>query len=155
MRQLFFFLLLLPLCHRVTAQTFLAVDTTGLHSNPSIEEPLARTTDCFGPGENRMPVFLGGDTALVGFLNKHIHWPDTLPTSVHGKVYVRFTVDRKGSVRNIAVMRSLHPAADAEATRVVSLLSGHFLPGTNKKRQPIDVDYTLPLYFNPQPRPRP
>ncbi|WP_354578297.1 energy transducer TonB [Hymenobacter sp. UYP22] len=66
-----------------------------------------------------------------------------------GRVYVRFIVDRKGHVGNVAVVRTLHPAADAEAIRVANLLSGHFLPGTNKKRQPIDVGYTLPFFFHP------
>ncbi|WP_394332391.1 energy transducer TonB [Hymenobacter swuensis] len=96
-----------------------------------------------------MPTFIGGDTALVSFLNKHVRWPNNLPITVRGKVYVRFLVDTKGNVRDIAVVRSLHPVADAEAVRATQLLSGHFTPGTDSNHQPIDFLYTLPIFFNP------
>ncbi|MET4105778.1 hypothetical protein ABIB60_001112 [Hymenobacter sp. UYP22] len=67
---------LLFVSSRAFAQIAEAVDATGLHRNSNIEVLPVR--DCFGPGENSMPIFIGGDTALIGFLNRNIHWPDSL-----------------------------------------------------------------------------
>jgi TonB family protein len=94
-----------------------------------------------------MPQFPGGESALLSFIQKNL---TKLPITqcyngIPGKVICRFVVEKDGSVSNITVIRSLDPACDKEAVRVLKLLP-KFTPG-KQNGQAVRVYYTLPVIF--------
>jgi TonB family protein len=90
------------------------------------------------------PVFKdGGDLGLKKFIGENLHYPKT-GECVTGKVYVLFTIDTLGNVKDIEIKRGITPSTDKEAIRVVSLMK--FIRGTNYGK-PIDTKMVLPISF--------
>jgi protein TonB len=54
-------------------------------------------------------------------------------------------VETDGSVTEVEVVRTLHPALDEEAARVVASMP-NWIPG-EQNQQPVRVRYTLPIAF--------
>lgn len=64
--------------------------------------------------------FPGGHTSLMDFVKKNFKMPDELKdTNIQGKVYVRFIIERNGSVSYPEILRGLHPLIDKEVKRLV------------------------------------
>jgi len=64
--------------------------------------------------------FPGGYTSLMDFVKKNFKMPDELKdTNIQGKVYVRFIIERNGSVSYPEILRGLHPLIDNEVKRLV------------------------------------
>jgi TonB family protein len=109
------------------------------------EEDFADEEEVFLAAEQN-PEFPGGVGAMVDFVNKNTHYPESeLGNGVKGKVFVRFVVEKDGSITNAQVMRGLGEAFDAEALRVVSQLP-KFSPG-KRRGNPVRVQYMLPVSF--------
>lgn len=68
-----------------------------------------------------MPTFKGKDVGEFSkWVKERIEYPDiALANGVQGKVFVGFTVEADGSVKNVAVIRSLSKLFDEEVVRVV------------------------------------
>ncbi|ADQ79517.1 TonB family protein [Paludibacter propionicigenes WB4] len=96
----------------------------------------------------QMPQFPGGEKELFKFINKNLKYPITGP-DVFGKVMCRFIVNSDGSVSNPEVIRSLDPACDKEAVRVIKLLP-KFIPGKQNGVN-VSVWYILPITFKLNP----
>lgn len=86
----------------------------------------------------------GGDIGLKKFISKSLRYPKT-NESVTGKVYVGFTVDTLGNVKDIEIKRGITSSTDEEAIRIVKLLT--FIPGTRFGR-PIQINMVLPISFS-------
>jgi TonB family protein len=127
------------------------IETTNSTSPSSLADTTLKTNTAeqmsFG-GVEQMPVFKGGQERLSRLLQKNMRRSSEAP-QLQGKVFVGFTVDKEGHVRNAKVLRSLHPALDAEALRLVQLLDCEFTPG-QQNHQPVDVKYALPITFTPR-----
>lgn len=70
----------------------------------------------------QMPEFPGGDKGLSRFLSKNLKYPAREKREgIQGLVRIQFVVTEDGTVDpdNITVIRSVHPALDAEAIRVI------------------------------------
>jgi TonB family protein len=85
----------------------------------------------------------GGDIGLEKFLLENLHYPKT-GECVYGRVYIGFTIDTLGNVKNIEIKRGITPSTDQEAIRVVKMLT--FIPGTRFGR-PIETKMVLPISF--------
>lgn len=96
-------------------------------------------------------MYLGGEEALFKFLRDNIKYPEEASkNNIGGCVVVQFIVEADGSVSNIEIVSNVHPALDAEALRVVSLM-----PKWNSFDDgPRGICYRLPLYFK-QPTQKP
>ncbi len=93
-----------------------------------------------------MPEFPGGELALRKFLAEAVQYPFVAQENgIEGKVYVTFVVDKDGSVSNAQVMRSVHPALDAEALRVVNSLP-KWKPG-KQGGEFVRVSFSVPINF--------
>lgn len=90
----------------------------------------------------QMPSFPGGSSALMQFLSNNICYPNTTAT---GRVVVQFVVEKDGSISNTKVVRSIDPALDKEALRVVSSMP-NWIPGKQGGVN-IRVKYTIPITF--------
>ncbi len=96
-----------------------------------------------------MPVFPGGETEVRKFIANNIRYPkEALKYGEVGKVYVTFIVAKDGAVEKVRIVRSVSPALDNEAIRVVSTMP-NWIPGKNKG-EPVNVQYTMPVNFQLQ-----
>ena len=95
----------------------------------------------------KMPQFPGGDDSLMHFFRKSIRIERVIDHG-HGIqriVVVRFIISKSGSVTHVEVVRSLDPASDKEAIRVIKLLPD-FIPGKQNGVN-VPVYFTLPISF--------
>lgn len=127
-----------------------------------IKKPFKITLTGFNYGENgfdekapgevfvvveEMPVFKGGNKALLKFIKDNLKYPDELSeSSITGTVILRFCVNYKGKVELISISRGAHPLLNEEAVRVVSMLPD-FKPG-KQGGKPVNVWYSLPIMFS-------
>ncbi len=91
-----------------------------------------------------MPEFPGGTQALMEYIRNNIKWPDE-ESSVQGRVIVSFVVEKDGSISNAKVVKSVHPAFDAEALRVVNGMP-KWIPG-KQNGEPVNTKYVMPVIF--------
>jgi periplasmic protein TonB len=92
------------------------------------------------------PVFPGGETELMKYIGNNLKYPViALENGIQGKVMLRFVVTKTGMVDKVEILRSLDPACDKEAIRVVKTLP-RFIPG---KQNGINVAvwFNLPIVF--------
>ncbi|WP_455067108.1 energy transducer TonB [Prevotella melaninogenica] len=95
---------------------------------------------CFPP----MPSFPGN---IQQFLRTHLVWPAGRKNkNVEGRVVVKFYIDRNGSCSQFKVLRSLSPAFDTEALRVLKLMPKWNVDSTAKG----GTWYVLPVSFKKQ-----
>ncbi len=94
----------------------------------------------------KMPLFPGGDRALLDFIKDNTHYPDSAKAkNIQGKVILRFIVNPEGGVEDVMVLKGVHPLLDEEAIRVVNKLPA-FTPGYQGGR-PVNVYYMVPITF--------
>ncbi len=92
------------------------------------------------------PEFVGGQAALMKFLSKNIKYPQMArETGISGTVYVRFVVEKNGSVSQVKVVRGIGGGCDEEAMRVVKMMP-KWKPG-RQRGKPVRVNFTLPVKF--------
>lgn len=95
---------------------------------------------------DRAPVYPGGGQAMGLFFLEHLKYPEAARAKgFTGKVLVTATVNADGSLSSPVVAQSLSPECDAEALRVVSLLTG-WQPAMRRSR-PVAVLIQLPVPF--------
>lgn len=96
---------------------------------------------------DQMPVFNGGDAALLKFIAENTTYPASAKEAgIQGRVIVGFVVGEDGTVNNVKVAKGVDPALDAEAVRVVKLLPTFEKPGMNKGKS-VQVFYHVPITF--------
>lgn len=93
----------------------------------------------------QMPSFPGGTQALMDYLKENTRWPGSPESCVQGRVVVSFVVEKDGSISEPKVVKSLDPAFDAEALRVVSMMP-KWIPG-KFYGEATRVKYCLPIIF--------
>lgn len=97
----------------------------------------------------QMPMFPGGDAALMGYLRDNIHYPTVAAENgVQGRVVVGFVVERDGSITDVNVLRSVDPSLDREAMRVVKSMP-RWTPG-KQNGSAVRVKYQVPVTFRLQ-----
>jgi len=83
---------------------------------------------------------------LMSYIAKNLKYPVIAQENgIQGKVILRFVVSKTGVVDKIEVVRSLDPACDKEAVRVVRTLQ-RWIPGKQNGVN-VSVYYTLPIAF--------
>ena len=76
-----------------------------------------------------IPEFPGGEDALHRFMIEHTKYPKSAKKKrVSGTVYVQFVINEKGEIENVHIPRSVNPALDREAIRVVENMP-NWIPG--------------------------
>lgn len=97
----------------------------------------------------QMPVFPGGEVALMKWLSNNIQYPPAaMENNVQGRVVVQFVVTKTGAIGEVKVVRSVDRDLDNEAIRVCKKLP-KFTPG-RMNGQAVNVWYTLPVQFKLQ-----
>lgn len=94
----------------------------------------------------QMPQFPGGFQKMHEFIKENMQYPKELEeTCVQGRVIVAFVVERNGKLSNIKVVKSLEPALDKEALRIVKLMP-RWIPG-RQNGITVRVKYIIPITF--------
>ena len=95
----------------------------------------------------QMPAYPGGMGECLKFLATQIKYPEeAVKAGVQGRVIAQFTVRKDGTLSDLKILRSIHPALDAEALRVIALMP-KWQPGM-QRGEAVDVRYTIPVSFS-------
>ena len=114
-------------------------------SLPSEEEPKVKDYE----DVEQLPEFPGGPQALFKYLSDNICYPKgAFDASIQGRVIVQFVVDKDGTIRDAKIVRSVDPALDAEAQRVIYSMP-KWIPG-RQNGEAVAMKYTLPITFRLQ-----
>lgn len=95
-----------------------------------------------------MPTFNGGDpaTEFRKYIAQNLQYPEiAAENGVSGRVIVQFAVNKTGQVVDAVVVRSVDPALDKEAIRVV-MSSPKWAPGKQRGKA-VKVLFTFPINF--------
>lgn len=95
----------------------------------------------------KKPSFQGGDANdFSRWIAQRLEYPEIAKENgVEGRVVLRFTVMKDGTLGNLTVLRSVDPSLDKEALRVVST-SPKWEPGRQRDRA-VNVTYEFPVIF--------
>jgi TonB family protein len=94
----------------------------------------------------KMPSYPGGEEAIMKFLLDNIKYPELARTNgIQGTVYVKFIVEKDGSVTNVNLQRGIGGGCDEEAVRVVSIMPKWISGKQNGKT--VRVQFILPIKF--------
>ena len=95
----------------------------------------------------QMPQFPGGFQKMNEFIEENMQYPKKCAEKgVYGRVIVAFVVERSGQLSNIRVVKSVHPALDKEALRIVKLMP-RWIPG-EQNGVTVRVKYIIPIRFS-------
>ena len=90
-----------------------------------------------------MPI---NDVTIVAFYAKSIKYPVAAQENgVQGRVIINFVVDDDGSISHVKVAKSVDPALDREAMRVVESMP-KWIPG-KQNGECVQVRYSVPVVF--------
>jgi len=90
--------------------------------------------------------FPGGNYWLPKYLKRYIKYPlEERKKRINGIVYVQFTVDRDGNIKDAKIVQSVSPNLDSEALRVVKSMPV-WQPAIMHNRR-VSMIYTLPIQF--------
>ncbi|MBD2767002.1 energy transducer TonB [Hymenobacter sp. BT664] len=88
----------------------------------------------------------GGQTAIVAAIQRAVKYPNlALRNGVEGKVFVSFTVDPKGEVTDVKIVKGLGSGLDEETIRAIKTLP-RFIPGKQNGRE-VSVSFTVPVTY--------
>ena len=94
----------------------------------------------------QMPIFEGGDAALLKYLGENLKLPEEdKERGIQGRMVVGFIVEKDGSLTNVKVLRAVDIAIDAEVLRVVKGMP-KWIPGRQNGKR-VRVRYLLPIHI--------
>jgi periplasmic protein TonB len=92
------------------------------------------------------PEFPGGIRELYKYIGANLKYPSAAQrANVSGKVFVKFVVEKDGSVGEVNILKGIGFGCDEEAGRVIKSLP-KFAPGKQNGRN-VRVWYTLPVSY--------
>jgi TonB family protein len=116
---------------------------------PSDKKQVTGMTDGAYQKVDVMPVYPGGNEALLKYIIDSTHYPkDAKIQNIQGKVLVRFVVNANGSVQDVSVLKGVSPSLDAESVRIVKTLP-KFKPAELEGKT-VPVWYVIPIQFSLQ-----
>ena len=94
----------------------------------------------------QMPIYEGGDAALLKYLRENLKLPEEdKERGMQGRLVVGFVVEKDGSLTNVKVLRAVDIALDAEVLRVVKGMP-KWIPGRHNGQR-VRVRYLLPIHI--------
>ena len=94
----------------------------------------------------QMPNFPGGYHMMQNFIKKNLHYPkECAEKGIQGRVIIAVVVERSGKLTNIRVVKSVNPALNKEALRIVNLMP-KWIPGRQSDKE-VRVKYIIPITF--------
>lgn len=100
------------------------------------------TSDSVFTFVEEMPIFPGGEKAMMAFLTKHFKLPDFID-AYSALIIVGFIVEKDSSLINISIIKSGGAAMDKEIERIVSSMP-KWIPGKHNGKT-VRVRMNIPL----------
>lgn len=100
-------------------------------------------------GTEKMPEPKEGISGFIKNIRTNIKYPKSvLDGDVSGKVFLKFVVEKDGSITDIQVLKGISNCqeCDEEAVRVVKQYSNKWIPAS-QNGEPIRCAYTIPITF--------
>jgi len=95
----------------------------------------------------KRPEFKGGTRGMYKFLSQNIKYPnEAMKNKISGKVFLRFIVEKDGTLSDIQLMKGIGYGFDLEAIRVVKTMP-NWIPGLNANKA-VRCYYNLPISFS-------
>lgn len=95
---------------------------------------------------DQSPEFVGGQSALMQYLQSNLTYPDKARTdSVQGTVFVTFVVETDGVINDVRILRGVSKELDEVSLQVVRAMP-NWTPGY-QKGEPVRVQFNLPIRF--------
>lgn len=114
--------------------------------SPSSKEAKDEKTEKPESIPEKAPEFKGGKEAMYEFLAKNMVYPKKAQEEgIQGNVFIRFAIEKDGSMSNVEVVRSLSPETDEEAVRVIKSMP-KWEPGTTNGK-PVRAYFVIPIRF--------
>lgn len=111
-----------------------------------LDEVMLPDDDKIYTAVDEMPEFPGGGKELMTYLTKNIKYPQAAhEAGIEGRVIVSFVVEKEGKITNCQVVKSVDPALDQEALRLINTFPA-WTPGKNNG-EVVRTKYTLPISF--------
>jgi protein TonB len=109
---------------------------------PEIDEPEVGRWDV-----TEQATFEGGNlTTFHAWLQKNVTYPQSaIEARLSGRITLFFSVNTKGQVCDVKIIKGIHPALDEEAIRTI-LSSPKWAPAKFNGR-PVKQNFTVPLIF--------
>ncbi|MBR5781508.1 MAG: energy transducer TonB [Bacteroidales bacterium] len=90
--------------------------------------------------------FPGGQNEMLKYLQENLQYPEAAKANnVHGRVIVKFIVERDGSLSDIKVMKGIGSGCNEEAIRLIQSMP-KWKPGKNKGKE-VRVSMMVPVNF--------
>ncbi|MDD6003235.1 MAG: energy transducer TonB [Bacteroidales bacterium] len=103
-------------------------------------------TVCIFIAAEEMPMFKGGDKALLKYISENVVYPEIAKENdIQGTVYIGFVIDEKGKVTDVTLVRGVDPLLDKEALKVVENLPD-WKPGKQSGKN-VKVRMNIPIKF--------
>ncbi|SFT34496.1 protein TonB [Lishizhenia tianjinensis] len=69
---------------------------------------------------DEVATFVGGQKAMMTYLIDHVRYPDSAKQEgISGKVYLRFVVEKDGSISSVEVLKGVNELLDAQAKKAI------------------------------------
>ena len=96
------------------------------------------------------PQFPGGDEDLKQWINSNVQYPIiAIQENIQGRVFVKFIIEKDGSIGKVEIARGRHPELDKEAIRVIRSIPFKFKPAILKGKA-VRTWFTYPVTFKLQ-----
>ena len=90
--------------------------------------------------------FPGGQNEMLKYLQENLQYPEAAKANnVHGRVIVKFIIERDGSLSDIKVMKGIGSGCNEEAIRLIQSMP-KWKPGKNKGKE-VRVSMMVPVNF--------
>lgn len=123
--------------------------TATLHIDTTIRPFNPADTDKIFTAVEQEPMPKGGIAAFYQYLAQNMHYPEkAYEKGVQGIVFLKFVIEKDGSISNIMVLKSVSKEIDAEAVRVLRT-APKWDPGMQGGR-PVRVMSQVPMSFKLQ-----
>lgn len=91
--------------------------------------------------------FPGGKAAMMQWIAKQMKYPEeAVKQNISGRTFVSFVINQDGSISDAQIVRSVHPALDQEALRVVQAMP-NWIPGKLRGKA-AKTKFTIPISFS-------
>lgn len=104
------------------------------------------TPDVFNVKITEHATFKGGKEALKKYFKENLNYPkEALNQDIQGRVYVKFKITEYGKIKDVKVIRSIHPLIDNEAIRLINTMPD-WIPAKANDEQ-VRSEQVLPVIF--------
>ncbi len=106
----------------------------------------------------KKPVYPGGNGAYRKFIKDNLRYPkEAKEKKIEGVVFLKYTIDHKGSVTEVQVVKGIGHGCDKEAKRIIKLLKFEIPKGPRKLRvtfhKKTQITFRLPkVKTKPKPK---